>query len=109
MRISQYFVMPHYQGKGHGCEFSHYINGHYLTYLRSVAKLYSTVYSKLLTDKNVAQITVEDPNESFDDLRDRCDLTTLLKDKVLEGVRASTLDKETMRAIGKKYKLSQVY
>ncbi len=76
--------------------------------LCSLAQLYSTVYATLLADKKVSQITVEDPNESFDDLRDRCDLTMLLKDKVLQGVRAPNLDKETMTAIGKKYKLSQV-
>ncbi len=66
------------------------------------------MYAKLLADKRVAQVTVEDPNESFDDLRDRCDLTMLLKDKVLEGVMAHSLDKKTMQEIGKKYKLSQV-
>ena len=52
-------------------------------------------------------MTVEDPNENFDDLRDRCDLKMLLKDRVLEG-RKAPLSKEIMNEIGVNYKLSKV-
>ena len=45
--------MPPFQGEGHG------------------TNLYTFLFDKFLNHKNVAQITVEDPNESFDDLRDR--------------------------------------
>ena len=45
--------MPPFHGQGHG------------------TKLYSFLFQNFLADKKVAQVTVEDPNESFDDLRDR--------------------------------------
>jgi histone acetyltransferase 1 len=69
--------------------------------------LYSFVFDQLRANKKVAQVTVEDPNENFDDLRDRCDLRMLLKDRVLEGQKAP-LSKEVMMEIGGKYKLSKV-
>lgn len=40
-------------------------------------KFYSTLISLFLNDNAVKEISVEDPSEAFDDLRDRCDLTRL--------------------------------
>lgn len=58
-RISQFLILPPYQSSGHG---SH---------------LYNTVFSYFLAQPNTMEIPVEDPNESFDDLRDTSDLIRL--------------------------------
>ncbi|KAI9815499.1 MAG: histone acetyltransferase 1 [Pycnora praestabilis] len=58
-RISQFIILPPYQGHGHG---SH---------------LYTALIKTFLPDPSVIEITVEDPNEAFDDLRDYCDLARL--------------------------------
>jgi histone acetyltransferase 1 len=55
-RISQFLILPPYQEHGHG------------------GSLYKTIYKTLLNDPTVLEITVEDPSEKFDDLRDYCDL-----------------------------------
>lgn len=67
-RISQFIIFPPYQGKGHG---SH---------------LYEAICSSWLKDDSVTEITVEDPNENFDDLRDRCDLQRLHKNGFFKQV-----------------------
>ncbi|KAG5360633.1 Histone acetyltransferase type B catalytic subunit [Yarrowia sp. B02] len=58
-RISQFVILPPFQGAGLG------------------GKLYSLLFENFYADKNVYEITVEDPSEAFDDLRDRCDLKWL--------------------------------
>ena len=58
-RLSQFLILPPYQGAGHGQE------------------LYNTMYTYLTKQENVREFTVEDPNEAFDDLRDLCDLLYL--------------------------------
>lgn len=58
-RLSQFLVLPPYQSAGHGQE------------------LYSAMYKYLTSPDNVREFTVEDPNDAFDDLRDRCDLMYL--------------------------------
>ena len=58
-RISQFLVLPPYQGAGHGAE------------------LYNVIYIQLTKATNVVELTVEDPNEAFDDMRDICDLVYL--------------------------------
>lgn len=58
-RLSQFLILPPYQGFGHG------------------AKLYNTMYAHLTAESNILEFTVEDPNEAFDDLRDVCDLLHL--------------------------------
>ncbi|CDO92659.1 unnamed protein product [Kluyveromyces dobzhanskii CBS 2104] len=64
-KISQFLIMPPYQGKGHG------------------KKLYQSIAKQWVSDPSVIEITVEDPNESFDDLRDRCDFERIMNDKLL--------------------------
>lgn len=59
VRLSQFFILPPYQRQRHGSE------------------LYGTVYKCLLEDASVCELTVEDPSESFDGLRDTCDLQYL--------------------------------
>ncbi|KAI0389412.1 histone acetyltransferase type B catalytic subunit [Xylariaceae sp. FL0594] len=58
-RISQFIILPPFQGKGVG------------------ALLYNTIFTQYLADTATKEITVEDPNEDFDLLRDLCDLTYL--------------------------------
>ncbi|QIX00280.1 hypothetical protein AMS68_005797 [Peltaster fructicola] len=58
-RLSQFLILPEFQGSGHGQE------------------LYRAIYKHLTTPNNIREFTVEDPNESFDDLRDFCDITYL--------------------------------
>jgi len=58
-RLSQFVILPPFQGKGNG------------------ANLYRTIYDYYLHHEQTKELTVEDPNEGFDDLRDLCDLTYL--------------------------------
>jgi hypothetical protein len=48
------------------------------------AKLYSTLYQHVLERENVRELTVEDPAEAFEDLRDRNDLKWLVKQGIME-------------------------
>ncbi|TKA63560.1 hypothetical protein B0A49_07536 [Cryomyces minteri] len=58
-RISQFLVLPPYQSAGHGTH------------------LYNAMFDLFLSNSNTIEITVEDPNEAFDDMRDWCDLARL--------------------------------
>lgn len=58
-RISQFLILPPYQGSGHG------------------PHLYNAMYTHLISEDKVLELTVEDPNEAFDDMRDACDLVHL--------------------------------
>ncbi|TGJ85618.1 hypothetical protein E0Z10_g3143 [Xylaria hypoxylon] len=58
-RISQFIILPPCQGKGVG------------------ALLYDTIFDLYIADASTKEITVEDPNEDFDLLRDICDLKYL--------------------------------
>ncbi|KAK6849472.1 hypothetical protein PG995_013305 [Apiospora arundinis] len=60
-RISQFLVLPPFQGKGVG------------------AMLYKTIFDLQSKDESTKEITVEDPNEAFDLLRDLCDMKYLRK------------------------------
>ncbi|WFD31461.1 histone acetyltransferase [Malassezia sp. CBS 17886] len=62
LRLSQFLVLPPYQGQGHG------------------AQLYATVFAQALADAHICELTVEDPNEAFDRVRDRGDLARLQAD-----------------------------
>ena len=60
-RISQFIILPPFQGKG------------------NAGRLYSTIFDHYLHNTQTMEITVEDPNEAFDDLRDLNDLEFLRK------------------------------
>ncbi|KAL1893158.1 histone acetyltransferase 1 [Sporothrix stenoceras] len=60
-RISQFIVLPPFQGKG------------------NAGRLYSAIFDEYLDEPQTKEITVEDPNEAFDDLRDIADLAHLSK------------------------------
>ena len=51
----------------------------------TIAALYNAIYNYVLSQTQIAELTVEDPAEAFEDLRDRNDLRMLL-DRVAEGL-----------------------
>lgn len=65
-KVSQFIILPHYQGKQLGGEFYNRLFDHWLNDVPSVV-----------------EIVIEDPNEQFDDLRDRQDLIRV--DQQLSG------------------------
>ena len=58
-RLSQFLILPPFQGRG---------NGH---------RLYQSIFKYYLSHKETLEFPVENPNEAFDDLRDVCDLLFL--------------------------------
>ncbi|KAI1936880.1 histone acetyltransferase 1 [Ophidiomyces ophidiicola] len=59
LRISQFLILQPHQLSGHGTE------------------LYRTVHDACLQDSTIRELTIEDPNEAFDALRDTNDYTLL--------------------------------
>ncbi|PYI26139.1 histone acetyltransferase type B catalytic subunit [Aspergillus indologenus CBS 114.80] len=55
LRIAQFLILPPHQGSGHGIH------------------LYTTIHSACISDPTISELTVEDPNEAFDALRDTAD------------------------------------
>ena len=92
MKISQFIILPMYQGKGLGQAF------------------YTHLYSYWLTKSDVVEIVVEDPNEAFDDMRDRADLKKLAETDLgfdLSKVVANNIDKVWVDETRKKLKLEK--
>ncbi|TCD60783.1 histone acetyltransferase 1 [Steccherinum ochraceum] len=63
MRLSQFVILPPYQQEGHG------------------SALYASIYQYIVSEPTIAELTVEDPAEPFEDLRDRNDLKMLLNNE----------------------------
>ncbi|KAJ8522636.1 hypothetical protein ONZ45_g777 [Pleurotus djamor] len=59
LRLSQFVILPPYQRQGHGSE------------------LYNAIYNYVLSQPSISELTVEDPAEAFEDLRDRNDIIML--------------------------------
>ena len=80
------------------------------------AQLYSSLFSHMLKRPEVAELTVEDPAEAFEDLRDRNDLRFLVKEglpedpQFLQDVGSSKRGDRAKWEVGlrKKYKIAQV-
>jgi len=85
-RISQFLILPPHHHSGHG------------------SKLYATIFKHCLEDPNCIEITIEDPSEAFDDLRDYCDFTRLLQNGTLEKIflRTDVDPKLFMHASGRR-------
>ncbi|PWY71637.1 histone acetyltransferase type b catalytic subunit [Aspergillus heteromorphus CBS 117.55] len=68
LRIAQFLILPPHQGSGHGTH------------------LYTIIHAACVNDPTITELTVEDPNEAFDALRDTADYHILrpefLKHKV---------------------------
>ena len=72
-------IVPPYQHQGHGCQSSPFACALFFRALTPVtAALYNAIYQYVLTQPAVVELTVEDPAEAFEDLRDRNDLAMLL-------------------------------
>lgn len=67
-RISQFVVLPIHQKKRVGSYF------------------YKTLFEIFLKEKLVREVSVEDPSEAFDDLRDRIDLTRLGENNTINEI-----------------------
>ncbi|KAJ5484107.1 Histone acetyltransferase type B catalytic subunit [Penicillium diatomitis] len=59
LRIAQFLILPPHHRAGHGTH------------------LYTTIHASCLADPTIIELTVEDPNESFDALRDTADFCLL--------------------------------
>lgn len=70
MRISQFLMLPPFKKRGHG------------------SKLYQTIYDIFKSRPEICEITVEDPNEEFSDMRDKNDIRYLLNHGAFKGLKA---------------------
>ncbi|KAI9597278.1 histone acetyltransferase type B catalytic subunit [Syncephalis fuscata] len=87
-RISQFIILPPYQGEGHG------------------SKLYNFLFDHLKADERVVDINVEDPSEDFSDLRDKNDLRRLINDPVLKNLEAPVAG-TVVNQLATEYKLNK--
>lgn len=71
-RISQFIVLPPFQHGGNGSRF------------------YNSIFDYLHQNPCTIEITVEDPNEAFDDMRDLNDLIRLRKSPDFVNIRINT-------------------
>jgi histone acetyltransferase 1 len=71
-RVSQFLILPSHQGHSHGT--------HLLT----------TITATILSNPTVLELTVEDPNEAFDDLRDYTDYTRLQTNGTFSQITLTT-------------------
>ncbi|GAA5911018.1 histone acetyltransferase catalytic subunit HAT1 [Sporobolomyces salmoneus] len=89
LRLAQFVLLPPYHGKGHG------------------SALYDLCYQNLLKRTDISELTVEDPSETFEDMRDKCDLYTLISGGDLNDLKIlPKLDRGLTESIRKKYKLA---
>lgn len=84
---SQFLMLPPYKRKGHG------------------SKLYQTLYQIFKSRPEVCEITVEDPNEEFADMRDKNDLRNLVGHAAFKDLKAP-VSEETIEELRKSYKLT---
>lgn len=101
-RISQFIIIEPFQHKGNG------------------QRLYNTIYKTLLKDPHTFEITVEDPNEAFDVLRDTADLTFLRQQPEFNDIKINTsvtlpdqgplpsniIDKKALETVRNKFKIA---
>lgn len=65
-KISQFIVLPFYQGQRLG------------------SQMYGRLFESWLEDDTIVEIVVEDPNENFDEIRDRVDMTRLIENGYID-------------------------
>ncbi|KAI6709164.1 hypothetical protein JHW43_008301, partial [Diplocarpon mali] len=71
-RISQFVVLPPFQGAGYG------------------SRLYNSIFDFYLAEPETIEITVEDPNYAFDDMRDLNDLARLRALSEFQTIKINT-------------------
>ncbi|KAI5454777.1 histone acetyltransferase 1 [Naganishia albida] len=91
LRLSQFVILPPFQGKGHG------------------SQLYNALWNHISTRPEVSELTIEDPSEHFEDLRDRNDLTRLRKllGQSKEILSGAPVDKTWMEKTRKELKYAK--
>lgn len=67
-----------YQKQGHGGKQSLPNHKLHLSIPQPLASLYAAIYDFVLKSARYAELTVEDPSEDFEDLRDKVDLRMLI-------------------------------
>ncbi|GAB7364297.1 hypothetical protein MBLNU230_g4842t1 [Neophaeotheca triangularis] len=67
-RLSQFLILPPHHKQGHGFQ------------------LYKTMHAHLTSPNNIRELTIEDPNEEFDNLRDLSDLYLLRRTPVFQSL-----------------------
>lgn len=101
-RISQFVILEPFQHKGNG------------------QRLYRPIYRNLLEDPNTFEVTVEDPSEAFDVLRDMADLSFLRDHSEFCDIHINTsinipktgpvpkdiVDKKKLEAVRLKFKIA---
>jgi hypothetical protein len=80
-------VLPPYKKQGHG------------------SKLYQTIYEIFRSRKEICEITVEDPNEEFSDMRDKNDIRYLLEHEAFKGLK-SPVSAEKIDELCARFKLT---
>lgn len=72
--------------------------------------LYSQIFQYLLKREEVAELTIEDPSEAFEDLRDKEDLKLLMKHQVFDQDldQLVPVNREWYQATKDKWKLADV-
>ncbi|XP_063912762.1 histone acetyltransferase type B catalytic subunit [Zophobas morio] len=86
-RISQFFILPSHQRRGLG------------------TKLYCTIYNYLLELPDSADITVEEPTEIFQRIRDFCDSLRVYKDLEENKISISTQNQKQIKELLKRHKI----
>ena len=87
VRISQFIIFPPYSNKGHG------------------KKLYEFLMDRFRRDESIVDVTVEDPNDMFQDMRDKSDCRLLLKDQQIQNLKPKLVTKSFLMEYNQKYKL----
>jgi histone acetyltransferase 1 len=87
LRIAQFLILPSHHRAGHGTH------------------LYTTIHASCIADPTIIELTVEDPNESFDALRDTADFCLLQPELVKRKV---SLNPDPSGAYSRKQRLSSV-
>ena len=89
LRISQFIILPPFQAAGHG------------------GKFYDIILNNARHDPRVQEISIEDPSNAFEDLRDRRDLAFLEGKEVFEGIKPP-VPKQWVEQTRKQYKMPPV-
>jgi len=89
LRLAQFIVLPPFQGQGHG------------------SALYTIAYQQIVARSEVAELTVEDPSENFQDMRDKLDLRMLVESGEFESFDSMPFSKGEAEPIRQKFKLAE--
>lgn len=81
LRIAQFLILPSHHRSGHGTH------------------LYTTIHASCIADPTIVELTVEDPNETFDALRDTADFCLLRPEFLKHNVN---LDPDPLEAYSRK-------